>query len=131
MNNNTPNSINLLNQKRNISSPERDFEMENNSVHSETFTIYRPTTKYSPFVLKEKKMSIDTYDEVLSNNTNGKIGCNCKNSQCLKRYCECFSRMKLCDVSICSCKNCYNTFEREVCFTLIILLIERKIRSNP
>ena len=61
-----------------------------------------------------KKMSIDLDDDI--NNSisgNKKLNtCNCKNSGCLKRYCECFSKMKFCDVN-CQCKNCLNNIKNE------------------
>lgn len=41
-------------------------------------------------------------------------GCNCKNSQCLKLYCECFASMLYCDPKICSCKNCMNNTTNDV-----------------
>ena len=56
-----------------------------------------------------KKMSIDLDDDQTIKK--GMI-CNCKNSGCLKRYCECFSRMKYCD-SNCQCKNCFNNINYE------------------
>mmetsp|Transcript_13392 Transcript_13392/g.37997 ORF Transcript_13392/g.37997 Transcript_13392/m.37997 type:complete len:701 (-) Transcript_13392:321-2423(-) len=35
--------------------------------------------------------------------------CNCKNSRCLKLYCDCFKNSVVCDG--CSCKDCQNTVE--------------------
>jgi hypothetical protein len=40
--------------------------------------------------------------------------CNCKNSQCLKLYCQCFSKFDFCDPDFCSCVGCANTKENEV-----------------
>lgn len=37
--------------------------------------------------------------------------CNCKNSRCLKLYCECFSSGKYCEG--CNCVNCCNNPEHE------------------
>lgn len=40
------------------------------------------------------------------------ITCNCKNSECLKLYCDCFSRNGYCSHN-CKCNNCKNTAEFE------------------
>ncbi|KAM7275064.1 hypothetical protein ACFE04_016930 [Oxalis oulophora] len=37
--------------------------------------------------------------------------CNCKNSRCLKLYCECFAAGVYCDG--CNCSNCQNNVEKE------------------
>lgn len=37
--------------------------------------------------------------------------CNCKNSRCLKLYCECFASGRYCDT--CNCVNCFNNRENE------------------
>jgi len=37
------------------------------------------------------------------------IACKCKNSQCLKLYCQCFQTGAVCDELICVCKDCKNT----------------------
>ena len=39
-----------------------------------------------------------------------KIGCNCRNSQCLKAYCECFANGIKC-TKICNCHDCKNDDE--------------------
>jgi hypothetical protein len=40
--------------------------------------------------------------------------CSCKNSQCLKLYCECFSSGVYCDPAVCSCRGCSNNSLNEV-----------------
>ena len=39
---------------------------------------------------------------------NSNIKCKCKNSKCLKNYCECFSNGQFCKGG-CHCVNCFNT----------------------
>ena len=40
-------------------------------------------------------------------------GCNCKKSNCLKKYCECYQAGILCG-SMCRCNNCKNIIEEKV-----------------
>ena len=35
-------------------------------------------------------------------------GCNCKKSQCLKKYCECFNATQYCNSNTCKCRDCHN-----------------------
>uniref|UniRef100_A0A7S2SIY3 CRC domain-containing protein n=1 Tax=Rhizochromulina marina TaxID=1034831 RepID=A0A7S2SIY3_9STRA len=39
--------------------------------------------------------------------------CNCRRSNCLKLYCECFASGIYCQLDQCHCVNCYNNFENE------------------
>ena len=84
------------------------------SLHLQKNKIYpmNQLNSHDQFICK--KMSIDLDDDI--NNSisgNKKLNtCNCKNSGCLKRYCECFSKMKFCDVN-CQCKNCLNNIKNE------------------
>ncbi len=42
---------------------------------------------------------------------NGRKNCNCKNSRCLKLYCECFASGEYC--KNCNCNGCCNNIENE------------------
>ena len=96
------NSNILLDQKR---SRIIDTDFDENLIKPPSLsTTNRPIINYS--IYAEKKLSLDLTDPYSPS-----IGCNCKNSQCLKLYCECFTRMKFCNSLVCSCKNCYNTKE--------------------
>lgn len=42
------------------------------------------------------------------------IPCKCKNTKCLKLYCNCFQTGAMCDAMVCKCKGCNNTLEHTV-----------------
>ena len=95
-----------------INDSSSDLNMK--SLHLQKNKIYpiNQLNSHDQFICK--KMSIDLDDDINEPNISNKkiTGCNCKNSGCLKRYCECFSRMKYCDVN-CQCKNCLNNIKSE------------------
>ena len=113
--NNEKNNITLLDQKRNRILSENsinDSDIEMNKTPLSSLNMNHPKINFFPNIpqILDKKMSIDLNENQNNNFQNNKneIGCNCKNSFCLKRYCECFTRMKYCN-SLCQCKNCFNT----------------------
>lgn len=66
-----------------------------------------------PGTCQESPKLTSSYGNVL-NSIKKKNSCNCKNSQCLKLYCECFASLQHCDPNICSCKGCSNDTQHEV-----------------
>ena len=93
------------------------LKSENNGINKKYENLDQSLLSKKKFINNPeqiyKKMSIDLEDDshknIISSNFSG---CNCKNSGCLKRYCECFSRMKYCDEN-CQCKNCFNVVQHE------------------
>ena len=121
---------NVFIQKRNRMSTdkmditsEQDINSNEGKESSNDINIKSPIQKNRIYPLNQvnnheqficKKMSMDLDDDITNPNVSNKkyIGCNCKNSGCLKRYCECFSRMKYCDNN-CQCKSCKNNVKYE------------------
>ena len=52
--------------------------------------------------------------------------CNCKNSRCLKLYCECFASGRYCDG--CNCTNCFNNSTHE---SVRREAVEQTLERNP
>ena len=51
-----------------------------------------------------KQLTKNTTEE----NRSDDVGCNCKKSKCLKKYCICFSAGIKCDNNKCKCTDCLN-----------------------
>ena len=85
-------------------------------------------------IIEEKKEIIPelTINPEKVNDPLGQISdfiCNCKKSKCLKLYCECFAKGKLCN-SLCNCLDCYNKQEDCKQRKLALRNIYLKARKN-
>ena len=120
--------IDIDNKTGEINDTNSDINMK--SPHPQKNKLYQMNQMNSHDQFICKKMSIDLDDDITNSNAANKkfMGCNCKNSGCLKRYCECFSRMKYCDVN-CQCKNCFNNvkYEKERTEAIKVYLIKSPV----
>src|SRR4051794_25356281 len=71
-----------------------------------------------------KSVQNKVLNNVMASNTSegSRLSCKCKNSQCLKLYCDCFSVGRFCDPKICSCQGCSNNTENKVILCFIFLI---------
>ncbi|CAD8180934.1 unnamed protein product [Paramecium octaurelia] len=60
-----------------------------------------------PQIIQEEKSQKESQ---IDNNT--RKGCNCKKSECKKKYCECYSINQRC-TDLCKCENCLNKAESQ------------------
>jgi hypothetical protein len=74
------------------------------STVSNNKTLNTETNKEPLYQVKEERKTKELHP-----NTQRKKCCNCKNSKCLKLYCECFASQGYC--SECNCVDCHNTPE--------------------
>lgn len=90
--------------------------------------LITPNKESSPYNFKPDKKERYSFGSALNNlKKRKKVMCHCKNSKCLKLYCECFGLQGFCHSS-CKCANCKNNikFDKER-----TAQIEKIIRKNP
>jgi hypothetical protein len=105
---NTENQILISNKRGRVMSDTSMYTDTNNDDESGLIPI-KPVSKYST-----TNDGVKPTSRKVSLNSETRLACNCKNSQCLKLYCECFSMMSNCDPKLCSCRNCLNNNDNEV-----------------
>lgn len=119
----TPEVSSYINTSTNISSTSTKCTCKN----SNCFKLYCECFAYGKFcdncscinclnTIENKELRNQKYDEIISKNpkalqkinaTKRSWTCKCKNSNCLKKYCDCLQNGRCC-TSKCKCINCYN-----------------------
>ena len=78
------------------------------------------------FCLGENASDIITEQKIVDVKNKKKFFCNCKKSECLKLYCDCFANREKCIG--CNCRNCSNQIVNEL---IINKIYDEAIEKNP
>lgn len=92
-------------------------ELDNNNNPSDNTNLNSNIKNKKFFFFTSKALVNESNTEeadCLDNNSKSKLCCSCKNSHCLKLYCECFKAGGYCKRGICRCYDCFNSEQFEI-----------------
>ncbi|CAD8098873.1 unnamed protein product [Paramecium sonneborni] len=112
-------SCNCTECKNRIDNPnERSKAIEEALLRNpEAFSPILNNNGQQPQIIQEQNSNKDLQKET-------KKGCNCKKSECKKKYCECYSINQKC-TDLCKCENCLNKEQEQ------LQIQPQNIENNP